>query len=135
MESGPLVQGKTKVDSRMSRRTPLLTERIQEKWAGQIELLNRNELKQRLQPLRPVSPKVEGTAHSQLAFLVTQRLVGRLLKRVKELQLTRSLAHMLRRWSDLRLGLLYPAPGTGKSRPPKTLIIKASFRFKHASQI
>jgi len=88
----------------MSRQPSPSTKRIQEEWAGQEELLINDE-KPRLQPLRLVSPKAEGAAHSQLASLVTWRLVGRLQKRARELHLTLPLAPVLRRGSDLRLSL------------------------------
>ena len=52
----------------MSRQPPLLTERIQEWWAEQEELLQ-NEKKPCLQPLRLASPKAERVANSPLAVL------------------------------------------------------------------
>ena len=75
----------------MSRQLPLLTERIQEWWAEQEELLQ-NEEKPCLQPLRLAFPKAERVANSPLASLVQHSLVGWLLKRVKELPLTHSVA-------------------------------------------
>lgn len=100
----------------MSRRLPLLTERILEWWVGQEELLQ-NDAKPRLQPLRLASPKAEKVANSLLASLVKQKL-RRLLERVKERPLTRSVTYVLRQVSDLRLSLPVHYPVDWNEKAP-----------------
>ena len=110
----------------MSRQLPLLTERIQEWWAEQEELLQNDE-KPRLQRLRLASPKAEKVAISPLASLVKQSLVGRLLKRVKEMPLTRSVAYVLRQVSDLQLSLLVHYPVDWNEKAPGSAHCEGEF--------
>ena len=110
---------------KMSRRLPLLTERIPEWWVEQEELLQNDE-KPRLQPLRLASPKAEKVANSLLASLVKQKL-RRLLDRVKELPLTRSVAYVLRQVSDLRLSLPVHYPVDWNEKTPGSVHYEGEF--------
>ena len=130
MGADPSVEGEAKVvcevlDDEQAVNS-LLTERIQEWWAEQEELWQNDE-KPCPKPLRLASPKVEKVANSPLASLVQQSLVVRLLKRVKELPLTRSVAYVLRQVSDLRLSLPVHYPVDWNEKAPGSAHYEGEF--------
>ena len=110
----------------MSRPLPLLTERIQEWWVGQEELLQNDE-KPHQQPMRLASPRDEKVANSLLASLVKQKLVGRLLEGVNELPLTRAVAYVLRQVSGIGLSLPVHYPVYLNEKAPGSVHYEGEF--------
>ena len=86
-----------------------------------------NDEKPHQQPMRLASPKDEKVANSLLASLVKQKLVRRLLERVKELPLTRAVAYLLRQVRDMGLSLPVHYPVYWNEKSPGSVHYEGEF--------